>query len=90
MATVIVPSPLRRLTGGEKRVTVAGTTVREVIEQLEEAHPGVRERLLDDQGQIKRFINIFVDGEEIRALAGDETAVESSTEISIIPAMAGG
>ncbi|MGH2541518.1 MAG: ubiquitin-like small modifier protein 1 [Ardenticatenaceae bacterium] len=90
MATVFVPTPLRRLTDGQSRVSVEARTVREVIEQLEEAHPGVRERLLDGDGEIKRFINVFVDGEEIRGLQGDETPVGNTSEVSIIPAMAGG
>lgn len=90
MATVIVPTPLRRLTGGEKRVEVQATTIRETIEQLEAAHPGFKERLLDNNGEIKRFINVFVNGEEIRGLQGEDTEVSDNTEISIIPAMAGG
>jgi molybdopterin synthase sulfur carrier subunit len=64
--------------------------VNEIIASLEAAYPGVRERLLDDQGDVKRFINIFVDGEEIRALQGADTSVTEKSEVSIIPAMAGG
>ncbi|MDQ4075878.1 MAG: MoaD/ThiS family protein [Chloroflexota bacterium] len=90
MATVFVPTPLRRLTGGESKVAVEASTVQEVIEQLESAHPGVKERLLDEDGEIKRFINVFVDGEEIRGLQGGETPVNERSEVSIIPAMAGG
>ncbi len=90
MATVFVPTPLRRLTGGQNKVTVEASTIRELVEQLESAHPGLKERLLDEQGDIKRFINVFVDGEEIRGLQGDETPVGPTSEVSIIPAMAGG
>jgi molybdopterin synthase sulfur carrier subunit len=90
MATVFVPSPLRRLTGGQSKVTVEAASVDEIIATLDSAYPGVRERLLDDQGEIKRFINIFVDGEEIRALQGGATTVSEKSEVSIIPAMAGG
>ena len=90
MATVIVPAPLRRLTGGEKRVEVEASTISEMIERLEAAHPGVKDRLLDESGGIKRFINVFVDGEEIRALKGEATPIRDGSEISIIPAMAGG
>ncbi len=90
MATVFVPTPLRRLTGGQSKVSVQADSVREVIEHLEAAHPGVKDRLLDDDGEIKRFINVFVDGEEIRGLQGENTPVNERSEISIIPAMAGG
>ena len=93
MAKVLVPTPLRRLTGGKRKVTVEGSTVNEVIEQLEANYPGVKSRLIDKKsGDIKRFINIFVDGEDIRRENGDgaNTAVGVKSEISIIPAMAGG
>jgi molybdopterin synthase sulfur carrier subunit len=90
MATVFVPTPLRRLTGGQSKVTIAAATINDIIAQLEASYPGVKERLLDEQGDIKRFINIFVDGEEIRALQGGDTAVSDNSEVSIIPAMAGG
>ena len=92
MALVLVPTPLRRLTGGKRKVTVEGSTVSEVIEQLEATYPGVRSRLIGKSGNIKRFINVFVDGEDIRREggAGAETAVGPKSEISIIPAMAGG
>jgi sulfur-carrier protein len=90
MATVFVPTPLRRLTGGQSRVTVEATTVGELIECLETDYPGVKERLLDGDGEIKRFINVFVNGEEIRGLQGEATPIEATSEVSIIPAMAGG
>ncbi|MBA3533456.1 MAG: MoaD/ThiS family protein [Ardenticatenales bacterium] len=90
MATIFVPTPLRRLTGGQSKVTIEADTVREVLEKLEASYPGVKERLLDDDGEIKRFINVFVDGEEIRSLQGEATVVGVKSEVSIIPAMAGG
>lgn len=92
MALVLVPTPLRRLTGGKRKVTVEGSTVSEVIEQLEANYPGVRSRLMGKNGNVKRFINIFVDGEDIRSEdgAGVDTVVGPRSEISIIPAMAGG
>jgi sulfur-carrier protein len=90
MATVFVPTPLRRLTGGQSRVTVEAATVAELIERLEADYPGVKERLLDSDGEIKRFINVFVNGEEIRGLQGEATPIEQNSEVSIIPAMAGG
>lgn len=90
MATVFVPTPLRRLTGGQSKVTIEAATVNDIIANLEEAYPGVKERLLDGDGEVKKFINIFVDGEEIRGLQGGATTVSEKTEVSIIPAMAGG
>jgi molybdopterin synthase sulfur carrier subunit len=90
MATVFVPSPLRRLTGGQGKVSVEATTINDLIERLEADYPGVKERLLENNGEIKRFINVFVDGEEIRGLQGGDTPIEARTEVSIIPAMAGG
>ena len=90
MATVLVPTPLRRLTGGKRKVTVEATSINGVIEQLEANYPGVKSRLLDKNGDIKRFINVFVDGDEIRTLDGANTTVNAGSEISIIPAMAGG
>jgi len=89
MATVRIPTPLRTLTGGEESVSVDGATVGQLIENLEKAHPGMRDRLLDEKG-VRRFVNVYVGDEDIRFLDGLETAVEDSTEISIVPAIAGG
>ena len=89
MATVRIPTPLRTLTGGESTVTVDGATVGQLIENLEKAHPGMRDRLLDEKG-VRRFVNVYVGDEDIRFLDGLETAVEDGTEISIVPAIAGG
>ncbi len=89
MATVRIPTPLRTLTGGEDQVQAAGDTVKDVIENLEKNHPGIRERLLDDKG-VRRFVNIYVGDEDIRFLDGLGTALKASDEISIVPAIAGG
>jgi molybdopterin converting factor small subunit len=89
MATVRIPTPLRTLTAGEESVSIDGNTVRDVIENMEQKHPGMRERLLDDKG-VRRFVNIYVGDEDIRFLDGLDTGVEASTEISIVPAIAGG
>lgn len=89
MATVRIPTPLRTLTGGEESVSITGNTVRDVIANMEQKHPGIRERLLDDKG-VRRFVNIYVGDEDIRFLDGLDTSVEASTEISIVPAIAGG
>jgi sulfur-carrier protein len=89
MVTVRIPTPLRTLTGGEEQVQVPGATLREVIETLEKKHPGIRDRLLDDKG-VRRFVNIYVGDEDVRFLDGLETKLSSGTEISIVPAIAGG
>lgn len=87
--TVRIPTPLRTLTGGEEAVKVGGSTVRDVIENLEKNHPGMKDRLLDDKG-VRRFVNIYVGDEDIRFLDGLDTKLDSGTEISIVPAIAGG
>lgn len=90
MATVHIPTPLRRLTGGQSRVQVDGANILAVLEALDAQYPGFRERLFDDGGELKRFINIYVNDEEIRTLAGKATAVKEGDRITIVPAMAGG
>lgn len=90
MATVLVPTPLRRLTGGQSKVTVEASDVQGVIDGLERLYPGVGEKLLDGNGEVKRFINIFVNESEIRTLQGRATQVDSDAKVSIVPAMAGG
>jgi molybdopterin synthase sulfur carrier subunit len=87
--TVRIPTPLRTLTGGEGEVSIDGATVKQVIDNLEKAHPGMRERLLDDKG-VRRFVNVYVGDEDIRFLDGLETALKGGEEISIVPAIAGG
>lgn len=88
--TVRIPTPLRTATGGASTVDVDGSTVGEVLRELDEAHPGIAERLLDDGGQIRRFVNVFVDDEDVRFAQGLDTPVEDGTTVSIIPAVAGG
>ncbi|HMQ53062.1 MAG TPA: MoaD/ThiS family protein [Anaerolineae bacterium] len=90
MATVRIPSPLRRYTNGQSKVEGNGTTVSELINSLETQFPGVKSRLCDESGQIKRYVNVFVNNAEIRTLQGSETPVGEKDEVSIIPAMAGG
>jgi len=89
MATVRIPTPLRTLTGGEDLVQAAGDTEKDVLENLEKNHPGIRERLLDEKG-VRRFVNIYVGDEDIRFLDGLATQLKPSDEISIVPAIAGG
>ena len=88
--TVRVPTTLRTLTAGDSEVAVEGNTLAEVIEALESAHPGFRERLLDDEGQLRRFVNVFVADDDVRFLDGLETPVPAGETVSIIPAVAGG
>ncbi len=90
MATVRIPSPLRRYTNNQSKVESSGANISELIDSLEGQYPGVKSRLCDEQGQIKRYVNVFVNGDEIRTLQGGETTISDSDEISIIPAMAGG
>jgi sulfur-carrier protein len=89
MIIVRIPTPLRTLTGGNEQVEVNGATLREVIETLEKQHPGIKDRLLDEKG-VRRFVNIYVGDEDARFLDGLETKLTSGTEISIVPAIAGG
>jgi molybdopterin synthase sulfur carrier subunit len=90
MPTIFIPTPMRRLTGGQSKVTVAANRVDEAIHLLDQEYPGFAEKLLDGQGNPKRFINIFRNDDEIRTLQGLETPVAESDRISIVPAMAGG
>ncbi len=86
---VRIPSQLRQLTGGEGMVDIDAGSVGGIIMELENRHPGIAERLLDN-GALRRFINIYVDGEDIRFAEGLETPVADDAEISIVPAVAGG
>src|SRR2546428_10065249 len=90
MATVYVPTPLRQATGGRSKLTASGRTVKELLDGLERTYPGIRQQLCDETGEVRSFINIFVNGTEIRQLEGLSTPVQDGDEVSIIPAMAGG
>src|SRR3989442_743665 len=90
MATVYVPTPLRQATGGRSKLTASGRTVKELLDGLERTYPGIRQQLCDETGEIRSFINVFVNGTEIRQLEGLSTPVQDADEVSIIPAMAGG
>ena len=89
-ATIRIPTPLRTATGGAATVDVEATTVGEALSALESAHPGVAERLLDDNGKLRRFVNVFVDDEDVRFAQGLETPVAQGATVSTIPAVAGG
>lgn len=90
MATVRIPTPLRKFTQGKEEVTVAGGNVRDLLANLETAYPGIKERICDDGGAVRRFVNVFVADEDIRFLENLDTAVKDSDEVSIVPAIAGG
>ncbi len=88
--TVRIPTPLRKLTGGADEVAIDGATVGELIDNLEAAHPGLKERLCDEAGEIRRFVNVYVNDEDVRFLDGRNTALKDGDEVSIVPAIAGG
>lgn len=90
MATVLIPTPLRRLTGGQSKLDLEGSDVAALIQSLNTQFPGVSEKVLDESGEIKRFINVFVNDDEIRTLQGMATPIKQSDRVSIVPAMAGG
>ena len=87
---VRIPTPLRRFTGGAEEVAAAGSTIGHVVNDLEKKHPGIKERLCDEEGRVRRFVNIYVNGDDIRFLNNLETAVKDGDEVSIVPAIAGG
>jgi len=89
MATVSIPTILRTHTGGEKAVEAAGGTVAEVIEDLESRHSGIKNRLITD-GSLHRFVNIYVDDEDVRFAGGLDAPVKDTSTVTILPAVAGG
>ncbi|MDE3206874.1 MAG: MoaD/ThiS family protein [Acidobacteriota bacterium] len=88
--SVRIPTQLRPLAGGQSTVAVDGSTVGEALKSLEAAHPGFEDRLFDETGKLRRFVNVFVADEDIRFLDGLETPVADGTTLSIVPAVAGG
>ena len=90
MPPIRIPTPLRKLTNNEEVVTSAGTTVGAILDDLNKSYPGLGERICDEQGAIRRFVNIFLNDEDVRFLQEKETPVKESDEISIVPAIAGG
>jgi len=85
-----IPTPLRRFTGGAEEVSVSGATVGSAVEELEKKHPGIKERLCDESGRVRRFVNVYVNGDDIRFLNSLDTPVKEGDEVSIVPAIAGG
>jgi molybdopterin synthase sulfur carrier subunit len=90
MASVRIPAQLRSLTGGDRVLNLQGSTVSELIEDLEVKYPGFKERLLDPSGEPSSFVGIYVGGEDIRFLSGLSTELAADTEVSIVPAASGG
>ena len=88
--TVRIPTPLRRVTDGQDKASVEGTNLNEIIASLEAQFPGIKERLCDERGEMRNFVNIYVNGEDVRFLDGLTTATKTGDEISIVPAVAGG
>ena len=87
---VRIPTPLRRMTGGKDKVEVESSTLSEMVDTLESTYPGFKERLVDENGELRYFVNIYVNGEDVRFLKGLETATKTGDEVSIVPAVAGG
>ncbi len=88
--TIRIPTTLRPISGGAKQVEVAAGSLREVIAALDATHAGFAERLLDEDGTLRKFVNVFVDDDDVRYLDGLDTTVSDGITVSIIPAVAGG
>jgi len=87
---ISIPTPLRNLTGGADTVPAEGATIGEILDSLEASHPGIKNRICDESGNVRRFVNIYINGEDIRFLDEKATPVKETDEVSIIPAIAGG
>ncbi len=88
--SVRIPAPLRGLTADQDLVSASGGSLGECIDNLESQHPGIKERLCEASGELRRFINIYVNGDDVRFLSGLETPLKAGDEVSIVPAVAGG
>jgi sulfur-carrier protein len=88
--TVKIPTPLRPLAGGKDEVSLSGGTVRQILEGLERECPGIRSRICDDRGDLRRFVNLFLNDEDVRHLQGLDTSLKDGDVISVVPAIAGG
>ena len=87
---VRVPTPLRKFTNGADEVDAQGNNVRSLVEDLEKKFPGIKERICDENGKVRRFVNVYVNGDDIRFLQNMETSLKEGDNISIVPAIAGG
>ena len=91
MAVVVrIPGPLRRVTNGENSVEIEAPTVQETIDLLDAKFPGIKERICDEDGELRYFVNVYLNGEDVRFLQGLQTTTKSGDEMSIVPAVAGG
>jgi len=88
--TILIPTPLQRLTDGQAEVKTEGSTIQEVVNAMEAQFPGIKERLCDESGKLRRFVNVYVNNEDIRFHQNEDTPVKDGDELSIIPAIAGG
>ena len=88
--SVRIPTILRTYTGGESEVSAEGATVADVLESLDASYHGIKGRIVDEQGELRRFVNVYVGNDDVRFLEGLATAVGDGTEVSVIPAVAGG
>ena len=89
-ATVRIPTPLRKVTNGEDKASVEGNTMSEVVEALENQFPGLKDRICEPTGELRSFVNVYINGEDIRFVDGMSSSIASGDEISIVPAVAGG
>ncbi len=87
---VLIPTPLRNLTGNVAEVEVSAADISALVQALDAKHPGLKERLCDDAGKLRRFVNIYLNEEDIRFLQGEATTLKDGDEVSIVPAIAGG
>jgi len=87
---VRVPTPLQKLTQDKAEIKASGANIKELIDNLEESFPGIKDRICDENGKVRKFINIYVNEEDVRFLQQDETPLKNGDEVSIIPAIAGG
>ncbi len=88
--SIRIPTQLRSLTANESEITVSANTVGEALRELDQSHPGIGERIFDETGKVRRFVNVFLSDEDVRFLGGLETPVTDGQVISIVPAVAGG
>jgi molybdopterin synthase sulfur carrier subunit len=91
MAVLVrIPTPLQKFTKNQSEVQAEGASVREVLDDLDRSFPGLRERLCDDRGAIRKFVNLYLNDEDIRFMEGEKTSLKDGDELAIIPAIAGG
>jgi molybdopterin synthase sulfur carrier subunit len=85
-----IPTPLRSVANGQDRAAVDGETLKAVFDALDDQYPGIKERICDEDGELRHFVNVYLNGEDVRYLQGLETSTKSGDEVSIVPAVAGG